>query len=205
MSTATENNDTALLDLLRRSGPMGVAELAEEYDVTAGAVRQRLSRLMADGLVERSTLRNGRGRPSHQYHATEKARRQASNNFADLAMVLWNELRTISSAEVRRGLMNRLASAMADMYRGRVHGATLKERMTALRDVLAERGVQFEVREYDGLPILNAVDCPYPELAAEDRGVCAIEKMAFSELLGDNVRLSHCRFDGGDCCRFQTN
>ena len=155
--------------------------------------------------MERSTVRKGRGRPSHQYQVTAKARQQASNNFADLAMVLWQELRTISSAEVRRGLMNRLATAMADMYRDRVHGATLKERMIALRDVLAERGVRFDVSEHEGLPILNAVDCPYPELAAEDRGVCAIEKMAFSELLEDNVRLSHCRFDGGDCCRFQTN
>ena len=49
MSAATQNNETTLLDLLRRGGPKGITELAEECDVTAGAVRQRLTRLMAEG------------------------------------------------------------------------------------------------------------------------------------------------------------
>lgn len=52
------------------------------------------------------------------------------------------------------------------------------------------------------LPILTALACPYPELAEQDRGICAMERMLFSELVGQDVRLAECRLDGDQCCRF---
>ena len=76
---------------------------------------------------------------------------------------------------------------------------------------MAERNVPFTVERRfspDGaalLPVLTAEACPYPELAEQDRGICAVEKMMFSELLGEKVRLSECRLDGASCCRFETN
>jgi DeoR family transcriptional regulator, suf operon transcriptional repressor len=42
-------------------------------------------------------------------------------------------------------------------------------------------------------------------LAEQDRGICGVERMLFSELLGENIRLSECRLDGASCCRFETN
>jgi predicted ArsR family transcriptional regulator len=54
--------------------------------------------------------------------------------------------------------------------------------------------------------VLTALACPYPELAEQDRGICAVEKLVFSELLGEKVRLTECRLDGAsNCCRFETN
>ena len=42
----------------------------------------------------------------------------------------------------------------------------------------------------------------YPDLAEADRGICAAERSMIEELVGDAVRLSECRLDGGSCCRF---
>ena len=67
MSTATETSDSQLLELLRRRGAMSVTELAAATDVTATAVRQRLTRLTGQGLIQREASRAGRGRPSHRY------------------------------------------------------------------------------------------------------------------------------------------
>ena len=50
--------------------------------------------------------------------------------------------------------------------------------------------------------MLSALACPYPELAKADRGVCTMEKLMLSEILGENVRLSECRLDGATCCTF---
>ncbi len=83
--------------------------------------------------------------------------------------------------------------------------------MESIGRVMAERNVPFVVENRDHenkdqLPVLTALACPYPELAEQDRGICAVEKMLFSELLGQNVRLTECRLDGvATCCRFQTN
>ena len=91
MPAIAATSDDALLDLLRSRGPLGVAELAAAMEVTATAVRQRLTRLLAQGDIERTIERITRGRPVHRYCLTEKGHRRAGSNFTDLAMALWQE------------------------------------------------------------------------------------------------------------------
>jgi predicted ArsR family transcriptional regulator len=209
MSTISETSDAQVLELLRRSGPMTVSELVCATSVTSTAVRQRLARLTGQGLIEREATRPVRGRPSHRYGLTEKARRQAGTNFADLAIVLWNEIRAVKDESVRRGLLSRLAQGLSAMYAGRVQGTDVAERMQSLGTLFAERGIPIETRPASGdvpaaggLPVLAVMDCPYPTLAEQDRGICAVEKMLFEQLLSHDVRLAQCRLDGHACCEF---
>ena len=184
---------------------MSVSDLADATDVTATAVRQRLTRLMGQGLIQREATRAGRGRPSHRYSLSEKARRQAGTNYADLAIMLWEQIRTVTDAEVRRGLLQRIANGMAQLYAGQVQGATTADRMESLQKLFAERRVPIEVETNGQSPVLTVLDCPYPELAEKDRGICAVEKMLFAELLASPLRLSQCRLEGHTCCQFETN
>ena len=203
MSTATESSDTGLLDLLRKHGPLSVAQLAAGMEVTATAVRQRLVRLLGQGDIERTTERASRGRPVHRYSLTEKGRRRAGANFADLAIALWHEIREIKDADVRRGLLQRISKRLAALYAGQVAGSSLDERMESLAAVFRQRQIPFEVDRSHELPLLRASACPYPDLAEQDRSVCSMERMLFSELVGENLRLADCRLDGHTCCTFE--
>ncbi len=193
--------DAILVDLLREQTWMTIAEMAEKLQITATAVRQRLGRLMESGLVRRKKVSEGRGRPSHQYALTDLGRRESGANFADLAVALWAEVRAIPDPELRKGLLKRIASRMADSYG--VSGKTVSERMRAIADLFGERQVPLTVHDNGGLPILTANCCPYPTLAEQDRSVCAMEKMMFSEMVGETLNLSECRLDGGTCCTFE--
>lgn len=108
---------------------------------------------------------------------------------------------------------------MAARYQGLIAGATVPERMQSLATLFAERRVPLSVTAVDepigkasrgsssggqSLPVLVVEDCPYPQLAEEDRGICAVEKMMFSQLLSEDVRLTQCRLDGHACCQFET-
>ncbi len=204
MSVESPSSDVGLLDILRKAGPCSVAQLATAMEVTATAVRQRLVRLLEQGDIERTTERASRGRPVHRYGLTEKGRRRAGANFADLAIALWDEIRAIKDPEVRRGLLGRISGRMASLYAGRIRGETTAERMESLAELFRERQIPFDVDRSHELPVLHARACPYPELAERDRSVCAMEKNLFSELLGESVRLSNCRLDGHACCTFET-
>jgi DeoR family suf operon transcriptional repressor len=197
-----ESSDKAMLDILRRNGAVTISVLVAEMGVTATAVRQRLQRLMAGGLIERRAENKGRGRPNHRYSLTEKGERSAGTNFADMADVLWDEIKSVADPEIRRGLLKRIGGRLAARYRNEVGGETLGERMTALAGVMGERDIPFQVEQRGGLPVLSALACPYPELAMRDRSVCTMEKLMLSEILGENVRLSECRLDGATCCTF---
>jgi DeoR family transcriptional regulator, suf operon transcriptional repressor len=198
----TESSDQTLLNFMRREGPVTIAALVAEMGVTATAVRQRLRRLTSQGLIERRTERKSRGRPNHRYLLTEKGERTAGTNFADMAIVLWEEIKSVEDPAIRRGLLKRIADRFVAKYRDRVVGERLDERMGALADVMRERDIPFVVNKSNELPVLSALACPYPELAKMDRGVCTMEKLMLSEILGNNMRLSECRLDGASCCTF---
>ena len=198
-------SDLAILDLLRKREAMTVAEFSESLGVTATAVRQRLNRLMAQHLIERSAAKNGRGRPKHWYRLTSKGLRKAGSNFSDLAVALWQEIRAIRDPEVRRGLLQRVAKRMAVMYADTVEGKTLEQKVSALADLFGERRVPLELDKTGPLPVLKAVACPYPELADQDRSICAMERLLFAEVLGADVRLVESRLDGKPACVFELN
>ncbi|MGE0537778.1 MAG: helix-turn-helix transcriptional regulator [Pirellulales bacterium] len=201
-----ETSDARLVELLRLSGPQSVTQIASATEVTATAVRQRLVRLMRKGLVERVSVRDRRGRPRHEYSLTAQARRQVGDNFADLALVLWGEIRSVKDPETRRGLLERIADSLAAQYSERIQGETVADRLRDVQAVLSERRVPAAVEESDAAGAsLTVLDCPYPALAEQDRGICAVERMLFSRLVGQGVRLSQCRLDGHACCQFETN
>jgi predicted ArsR family transcriptional regulator len=204
MDVLVESSDVSVLDLLRRLGPQRISQLATAMGVTVTAVRQRLNRLTAQDFVDRRLVRNGRGRPYHEYLLTDMGRRQTGSNFADLAIALWKEIRTIKDVEVRRGLLARLSQRLASLYEGQIRGSTTAERMESLAQLFSDRDIPFVVEESDGeLPVLKAFGCPYTELADQDRSICAMERMLFSQVLGENLRLSECRLDGPTYCTFE--
>jgi DeoR family transcriptional regulator, suf operon transcriptional repressor len=206
MSDSFTKSDKPLLDLLRRGEAMMVSEFASAMGVTATAVRQRLNRLLAQGLLARDTSRDqrGRGRPVHRYRLTKLGTRKAGTNFADLAIVLWSEIRDIKDTEVRRGLLKRIAARLAEMYEGVVEGVSVDEKMESLADLFSQgHQVPFEVSSSNGLPVLTALACPYPDLAEQDRSVCSMERILISEVVGQEVKLGSCRLDGDACCSFE--
>jgi DeoR family transcriptional regulator, suf operon transcriptional repressor len=202
MNMQTETSDKGLLDCIRREGTVTISDPVKEMGVTATAVRQRLQRLMAEGMIARQTERKTRGRPNHRYSLTEKGERAAGTNFADMAIVLWEEVKSVEDPAIRRGLLKRIADRLVARYRNDISGDTLSERMNSLSRLMSERDIPFEVNFSSELPVLTALACPYPELAKVDRGVCTMEKLMLSEILGENVRLSECRLDGANCCTF---
>ncbi len=195
-------SDITILDLLRKCDSMSVAELSQAMGVTATAVRQRLTRLMGQGYVVRRAERSKRGRPAHRYELTAAGRRKAGANFADLAMVLWEEIRRIEDPDVRRGLLQRVSARLASMYSQGMEGTTLRERLESIARLFGERNVPLVVDEAEMLPVLSALACPYPDLAEKDRAICAMERQMISDLAGESMRLSECRLDGDTRCAF---
>jgi predicted ArsR family transcriptional regulator len=100
---------------------------------------------------------------------------------------------------------------MASMYQHEVSGDTPGHRLENIAKVLRDRQISCEVGHSgtaseataaDGLSVLTSYTCPYPELAEQDRGICAAERLMLQDLVGSTVHLSECRLDGAACCRF---
>jgi predicted ArsR family transcriptional regulator len=202
----TESSDRTLLDLIRREGPLSLAELARRTGVTPTAVRNRLTRLVGSGMVERRAEHGGRGRPHYTYQASVEAHKRLGQNYADLAVVLWDEMmRSVQDRKLRRVLFQRITDRLAELYRAQVQGDEWEGRLFQLGTILHDRGIEAEVTRgsVGTMPVLRQHTCPYYELAEVDRAVCAMERKMFEKVLGRGLRLSQCRLDGHHSCDFE--
>lgn len=202
MKAALEQSDSQFLNDLHRIGPHTVQEICSTAGVTATAVRQRLARLQGSGLVARDLVRSGRGRPHYVYRVTEKGLRQLGDNYGDLALILWRAVRGIPDADIRESITTRVRDALVARL-GRFGDGAVHERLQHLREALLNRGYDVELGSTTELPILRENNCPYQELAEEDRGICDLELEVFRQSLGAEVRLTQCCLDGHHCCEFE--
>jgi len=202
----TDTSDRSLLDMIRRHGPMTIAEMTDRLGVTPTAIRNRLTRLVESGMVERRSEPGGRGRPKHAYRASVAAQKMLGQNYADLAVILWGEMMsTVEDRKLRRVLFGRITERLAEVYRAQVTGVEWERRLVELGSLLHDRGIETEVTRGDrgSLPVLKQHSCPYYELAEVDRAVCAMERKMFEKVLGHGLRLSQCRLDGHRSCDFE--
>ncbi len=203
MRTVLDTNDRQFLGQLHRLETATVQTLCKDQGVTATAVRQRLTRLQALDLIERDVVRNGRGRPSHAYRLTQAGRKELGDNYSDLALTLWQELRHIKDEGIREQVFGRVRDSFVVQYQHVVQGETITDRMQQLQGAMAERGFAVEVDTSGSLPILRETSCPYGELAESDSWICELEEDVMRTLLGSEVQLVRCCRDGDACCEFQ--
>src|ERR1041385_8868908 len=112
MKTVIEQSDGQFLNELHRIGPQTVQAICTAIGVTATAIRQRLSRLQGNGFVARDLVRSGRGRPHYVYRVTDKGLRQLGDNYGDLALILWREVRRIPDSAIRATITARVRDAL---------------------------------------------------------------------------------------------
>jgi predicted ArsR family transcriptional regulator len=203
MKAAVEPGDRQFLERLHELGGGTVHEICADLGVTATAVRQRLVRLQGLKMVSRELVRAGRGRPHHVYRVTPTALRELGDNYAELAQILWRELKKIEEPSVRERVVSRVEDALVEQFGKVAPRGALADRMTQLAAALQDHGFQVEMDQNGLLPILRENSCPYFELASEDPAICELEQAVFRRVLGADVKLTQCCLDGHHCCEFQ--
>ncbi len=204
-----EETDHTFLTTLHRMQPATVQSLCAATGVTATAIRQRLIRLQSSGLVSRGVSRGNRGRPFHTYSVTDTGLRTLGDDHAELAAILWREIRKIEQTAIREQVLAGVKQALVNRFdvppARNDQSETLADRLSVVCSRLTEYGFDVEVSPPDvgsDLPILREHNCPYFEVAEEDPGFCEFEQSVFAELIGAPVALSVCRQHGAGHCEF---
>ncbi|MDJ0944324.1 MAG: transcriptional regulator [Kiloniellales bacterium] len=182
----------AILDMLKRRGPLTATEIAETLAVTAMAVRQHLYALQDEALVAYSEQPRPIGRPAKLWRLTEASDRFFPDAHAELTVDLIKGIREAFGAE---GMDRLLAIRTRDQivaYRRRIGGQrSLAKRLEALAEIRSEEGYMAEVRKAeDGTFLLIENHCPVCHAAAACTGLCAAELSVFQAVLGLEVEVS---------------
>src|SRR3990172_4149610 len=118
-----------ILDYLRRNGRATVKDLDVHLGLTSTGVRQHLTVLEREGLVEAHEERGRVGRPALVYSLTEQGDALYPKKYDQLANTLLEEVRELAGAQALQTLLRRVALRFAEPYRGSLEGKPLAERV----------------------------------------------------------------------------
>jgi len=196
---------TAVLERLKREGPISADSLAQHLGITAMAVRQHLYALEAAGEASHAEQARPRGRPVKLWHATEAADVRFADSHSMLAADLIAQVRKAFGEEGLDRLLKLRNAELEKAYRAKTDRAqTLKAKLDALARIRSAEGYMAEVRREPetGEWLFVENHCPICAAARLCTGLCREELALFHRVLGKNVkveRLSHILAGAGRC------
>src|SRR5215813_11050665 len=172
-------------------GPLDSAQIANQLELTAMAVRQHLYALQTEGHVEAEERRVPIGRPVKHWRLTREADQFFPEAYAELNVSLIDALRdTFGEAGLEQVLVSRCARQRQD-YAKRIRPTdSLEKKLKELARVRTEEGYMSEVkRQKDGSYLLVENHCPICAAANACQGFCATELDLFRSVLGPGVNV----------------
>jgi predicted ArsR family transcriptional regulator len=204
-SSRSSGGRAAVLELLKREGPVAAETLAARLGVTAMAVRQHLAGLEEEGLAAHEAPANGRGRPAKLWQATTKADSHFPDSHSALAADLIQQMRKAFGEDGLDRLLKLRTADQENAYRARIgKKLSLKMRLEALAQIRADEGYMAEVRPdpENGGWLFVENHCPVCAAARLCAGLCREELALFQRVLGLGVhveRVSHIMAGAGRC------
>ncbi|RJG11056.1 transcriptional regulator [Pseudomonas cavernicola] len=201
-SEAPGSGRDRVLFLLKRDGPQATARVAEQLSVTAMAVRQHLSVLYAEGLVDFTDEQRKIGRPARVWRLTPKAYARFPDHHAGLAVDMLQVVQSAYGEEGLERLTDGWTRKQVAAYRTQMphQDMPLDQRVAALVRIRCEEGFMAESRSaQDGTIELVENHCAIAKAAHFCTKLCGGELRLFREVLGEGVtveRVEH--FLAGD-------
>jgi DeoR family suf operon transcriptional repressor len=194
----------AILNLLKREGPLAAHEVARALALTPSAIRLQLGHLEEDGLLDHEDAPGrGRGRPTHVYRLSPAAEALFPKRYGDLTTELLGYLGGPDSAQVD-ALFEQRRRRRVDGARPRLTNLSFDEQVAALTAILDEDGYLADaVRLDDGSWRITEHNCAILTVAHGFSQACSSELSFIREALpGATVeRVAHL-MDGAHVCAY---
>jgi predicted ArsR family transcriptional regulator len=191
MITAGSKTVDAILFQLKSLGDAQAETIATRLGVTVQAVRQRLDRLFAGGLVSYEDKALGRGRPRRMWSLTPVAASQFPDTHAQLTVDLIGTIRSELGEAAFTRLLRRRAEEMTANYRQRLgREPDMAGKLTALAEMRSAEGYMARLEDCPGDGYLLIEDhCPICAAAIACQGFCSVELEVFRDLLDDGWQI----------------
>ncbi len=192
-----------ILDYLRRQGRATVKDLDAHLGLTSTGVRQHLTVLEREGLVEAQEERGHVGRPALVYRLTTKGDGIYPKKYDQLANVLLEEVRDLAGSQALQTLLRRVADRFAEPYQTRLDGKPLASRVDEAARIIRERGSEAECVQDGDDWLIRQYTCPFPQVAGQNSCVCSLDVEFVRQLTGADARLTTSLLRGDSACTYR--
>lgn len=193
--------------LLQHKAGLTVEELVEALAITRTAVNQHLAALERDGFLVKADMQRTAGRPSRAYVLTPKGINLFPKQYSWFSALLLEGLKTeLGSAGLSRYL-RAMGRNLAVQLRTQFRSADKGKRVDELAQLMNQYGYEASTTSpaKQKLPVIEAKNCVYHDLAKQYPEVCEFDLGLLSETMQAEVDHQECIVRGGGVCRFKFN
>ena len=205
-------NDTRqrILNHLKLEPGASIEVLAGSLDLAPMTIRQHLSKLAAEGLVEVATERRRIGRPAYVFCLTPASAGRFPKSYAALVELMFEEMALPDAGDVapwttpsgHSGAFRAVATRAAEAHLGALEQLVGLERAEAAVAILRDENGFTELQRAIGGLGVHEYDCVFERVAEGNVEICNFHTEYAGKLIGAPVALDDCQFDGSNACRF---
>jgi predicted ArsR family transcriptional regulator len=179
-----------VLEHLRRKQTASAESIGAELGITANAVRQHLTNLEREGLVNSQPVRNGRGRPVLRFSLTERADAVFPKRYGQLATMVLTEIQEMDGPQALDEIFRRVAIRHVDHIRPELEGLSFDEKLKRLVAWIGRAGTLAESENTSDGVRVTIHNCPFRNTALKFPQVCTITPQMLATALDAPVAQS---------------
>ena len=192
-----------ILDYLRVQREATVKDIARLLGLTPSGVRQHMTVLEQQGLVQSHEQRGRVGRPALRYVLTPSGDATYPKAYHHLANALIDEVRTTFGSQELHRVIRGVAVRLAAEHPHLRNEPDPEARIEGVAEVFRGLGVVADWERSGNAFLLHERTCPYPEVARRNSVTCAMDVAYVRELSGMDARLTQCIVRGDPCCTYR--
>ncbi|SFB33410.1 Predicted transcriptional regulator, ArsR family [Collimonas sp. OK607] len=193
--------------LIKNKAGLTVDNFSKALGITRTAVRQHLATLEANTLVTKSITRPSGGRPEQLYVLTDKGNSSFPRQYSWFAQLLMGMLEQEAGEEGAGARLAAMGETVAKQLR--VNGAageSLSAKVQNLAVIMEELGYRVNPNapaNIKGIPVIEADNCVFHDLASKHPQVCRFDLALLSTFTDSKVVHEACMVKGAHVCRFR--
>lgn len=203
---APAQSPSALLEALKREGPLTMRALAAHLGITYEAVRQQVADLLREGWVVRDRAPGSEGKPgpaSRQYRLSAAAEHLFPKHYDALSTEVLQHVLESLGGEALVKILARMTDARVQHFAPLLKSMTLKEKLKALCSLYEDKDSYMELEWQEGAPALIERNCPFFNVAQAHPAICSVSLNTLERLLGVRVVREQRFQDGHGRCVFR--
>lgn len=189
-----------IIRLIRESGGITLCELRRRTGLSRSTLRQHLSLMTRDGLVDSQFVRQRIGRPPLVYRLTPRSELAPSQTYAAFLRALFAGL---ESREQVDGIFRQMAQRLAAEHPEIRRLPDMAARLDAARRVFFPDAESTAVERTDDGYQFSLYTCPMATVSMEYKDLCCMARGVLEALVGAEVGQTEWIVRGDPRCTFE--
>ena len=196
-----------LLHLIKKNGQVTLNQAAKQTGLSRTTLREHFTNLEYEGYVQRSSKREGRGRPELVFKLTDSGHRLFPSSDGLLLRSLISHLKTHKKEDYLDSFFSEYWNKRTEEAKHRLkseQAKTIEDKIKILQNYLEEQGFMPNILVADsGTLVIEECNCPFTNTVKETRLPCKLEAKFLQDFFAATLDRVTYIPEGNHACTYQ--